>query len=605
MAKATLAAVAPVVRLGVKVFAPDVFLNQAVALVVMIALRGVFWWCRKLLRRGARDIWAKFSEEARVAAGLRAKRRECADYASFRRLGEQLDRALRLDRWKKAEDTKLIDVQMLKQRTARYKELIDTGDVEGCMFHLRQELLRKHFGVCNPQLFSVAYAGTKACVERYIDTVCEAMTWAAFEHREGTGRGVVTPREKLAFFTETRHSFGRCALLLSGGAQLGMYHFGVIKALHQNGLLPRIMSGTSAGSIVCGIICVRSDDDLAEMWARDFDWDRHFNLNFFGDKDFGRFVQRRGEALYSPDVLAKALRENIGELTFLEAFNKTGRICNITVSGLPGTSKYPLLLNYLTSPHVLIWSAAQASAAVPGIFEAKELLAKDRHGDIVPYIFGGLKWRDGSMQNDLPMTRLTELFNVNFFIVSQVNPQAMALSGGGFGSSRGPVYRAAQFLRRELKQYLLSAAELGLGTAGGRVSPWLRPVGISAIGLLVQEYEGDITIFNGRGLQEMPHLLKNGSTEMLREYTRASEWETWWHIPQIENACKIEFVMDELIRELRLEARGTPEPPRGQLIRAISQDLQRLPSFQENPSLAHRRKASHAHLFASTQSLLD
>lgn len=40
-------------------------------------------------------------------------------------------------------------------------------------------------------------------------------------------------------------------------------------------------------------------------------------------------------------------------------------------------------------------------------------------------------------------------FEVNYFIVSQVNPQAMLLTGGGVGSRRGPIYRMAQFLRRE------------------------------------------------------------------------------------------------------------------------------------------------------------
>ena len=152
---------------------------------------------------------------------------------------------------------------------------------------------------------------------------------------------------------------------------------------------------------------------------------------------------------------------------------------------------------------------------MPGIFEQRELLSKDRHGDIVPYFPGGLKWRDGSMQNDLPMTRLTELFNVNYFIVSQVNPHAQLFSGGGFGKATGPVYRACQFLRRELKQYLLSGMELLMGTAGGRVSPWLRPVGLTAVGLMVQEYEGDVTIYNGRGLLEIPSILRNGDQAMM------------------------------------------------------------------------------------------
>jgi TAG lipase/steryl ester hydrolase/phospholipase A2/LPA acyltransferase len=32
------------------------------------------------------------------------------------------------------------------------------------------------------------------------------------------------------------------------------------------------------------------------------------------------------------------------------------------------------------------------------------------------------RWIDGSVDNDLPMAKLSELFNVNHFIVSQVNP---------------------------------------------------------------------------------------------------------------------------------------------------------------------------------------
>jgi len=34
---------------------------------------------------------------------------------------------------------------------------------------------------------------------------------------------------KLAFFNEMRHSYGRSALMLSGGAVLGLYHVGVVK----------------------------------------------------------------------------------------------------------------------------------------------------------------------------------------------------------------------------------------------------------------------------------------------------------------------------------------------------------------------------------------
>lgn len=55
--------------------------------------------------------------------------------------------------------------------------------------------------------------------------------------------------EKLAFFRETRHTFGRTALLLSGGGGLGTFHIGVVKALFEQRLLPRVLAGSSVGSI--------------------------------------------------------------------------------------------------------------------------------------------------------------------------------------------------------------------------------------------------------------------------------------------------------------------------------------------------------------------
>ena len=68
--------------------------------------------------------------------------------------------------------------------------------------------------------------------------------------------------EKLVFLRETRHAFGRTALLLSGGATLTMYHLGVIKALFQADLLPRVISGSSGGAIVAAWVCTSKDDEL-------------------------------------------------------------------------------------------------------------------------------------------------------------------------------------------------------------------------------------------------------------------------------------------------------------------------------------------------------
>ena len=68
--------------------------------------------------------------------------------------------------------------------------------------------------------------------------------------------------KKLEFFAETRHAFGRTGLIFSGGGNIGLYHHGVIKALYEEGLLPRIVAGTSAGSLFATFFCVRKMNDI-------------------------------------------------------------------------------------------------------------------------------------------------------------------------------------------------------------------------------------------------------------------------------------------------------------------------------------------------------
>lgn len=71
-------------------------------------------------------------------------------------------------------------------------------------------------------------------------------------------------------------------------------------------------------------------------------------------------------------VLQNFLKRNLGNLTFQEAYDKTGWILNVSVSSIH-QKDIPRLLNYVTSPHVLIWSAVSASCAIPKVFESVEL----------------------------------------------------------------------------------------------------------------------------------------------------------------------------------------------------------------------------------------
>lgn len=84
-------------------------------------------------------------------------------------------------------------------------------------------------------------------------------------------------------------------------------------------------------------------------------------------------------------------------LTFLEAYQKTGRILNITVVPYEQYSCFKML-NYITAPDVLIASAVLASSAIPSILKPVTLLQKREDGKIVPFLGLGVKWRDGSLR---------------------------------------------------------------------------------------------------------------------------------------------------------------------------------------------------------------
>ena len=55
------------------------------------------------------------------------------------------------------------------------------------------------------------------------------------------------------------------------------------------------------------------------------------------------------------EFFAGSCRAYYGELTFLEAFQRTGRIVNIVCTRSKEFSAHPIVLNYLNTPHVYIW----------------------------------------------------------------------------------------------------------------------------------------------------------------------------------------------------------------------------------------------------------
>jgi predicted acylesterase/phospholipase RssA len=91
---------------------------------------------------------------------------------------------------------------------------------------------------------------------------------------------LLSNEEKKRFFKNANTNFGLTALCLSGGATFAycksqeiqtrhidllsysVDHFGVVKAFLDANLLPRVITGTSAGALIAAMTCTHTDEEL-------------------------------------------------------------------------------------------------------------------------------------------------------------------------------------------------------------------------------------------------------------------------------------------------------------------------------------------------------
>ena len=336
-----------------------------------------------------------------------------------------------------------------------------------------------------------------------------------------------------------------------------MNHIGVVKSLFDAHLLPRIISGASAGSIVAAVLCTRIDDEIPQFLL-DFCqgdlqvFEREGEEDSVLQKAF-RFLTKG--ALFDISNLVRVMRNILGDMTFQEAYNRTRRILNICVS-TASLYELPRLLNYVTAPNVMIWSAVATSCSVPFVFSPAQLLAKDpRTGKEVPWDSSPQRWIDGSVDNDLPMTRLAEMFNVNHFIVSQVNPHvvpflekdenAIAASSNKTKTTFavGPSWlrSMAELARDEAIHRMHVLAELGI-----------MPTTMSKVrSILSQHYSGDITILPEVSYAQFPNVLRNPSTDFVMGAMLTGERATWPKLSQVRNHCALEIALDDAVQRVR------------------------------------------------------
>ncbi|CAB9518021.1 Patatin-like phospholipase domain-containing protein [Seminavis robusta] len=625
-----------------------VFVPRTVAkqLLLAIALEaGVLTY--KQVTTIVKALLSNFSSRNRLIAELERQQKTVKDQDDWMCLAEAIDLAQGHTVWRSDPNCALYEKERINARIDEFVHLMRRRDIFELMFVLRGGIARNKFGLLHEGLFSRAMAGSKILVETYHNVVCAALDFVC-DAPVREGEAPIPTDARLAFFNETRHAYGRSALILSGGAALGFYHCGVVKALMDNNLMPRVIGGSSAGSIVCSMLGTRTDDEcrndlLNVMGTNAPGHYGRLKLNFFApvrsetsqqhaQSDIQQVLQNsagafkdgkrtwqlmipiglRGATSFIYDVvtgtrrpidmvrsdtahLRECCKVNIGDFTFQEAFDRTGRILNIVVTPL-SKGDPPRLLNYLTAPHVLVWSAAAASSSLPGVFEANRLMVKDVDGTERYESATEMKFSDGSMELDLPMQQLSEMFNVNHFIISQANPHAVMF--GTYNTEKsvwthpvtGLFNSLLIFLKDQLRAWLTHAVEL---VGGRQIAPLFGVQRDFGTQVLTQEYEGrecDISMvpwISHRSLfSAFLHCIYNPDEDDFLNWVDEAERETWKHIPAIKSHIAEEITLDRCVQRLRRRlAAESLEKKRTNSYGAKMGE--RVPSFFTSPSLVN------------------
>eukprot|EP01083_Nonionella_stella_P080316 220696_1 len=459
---------------------------------------------------------------------------EASTYAEYAKFGLKLDEMQGYDAWRIRKKSNLYCYEKIQNHVLQMTKFRDTNQIRCLMQFIRSKILRTYCYITNPQLYSISCIGTKKLIEDFLDNMCQSL------HEISQCNGL-SLEERIAFVQELRHLLGRTALCLSGGAGLASSHVGVVHTMARNKLLPSIISGASGGAVVAAWVCTRTDFDLED--AKRFLTGIKFHYLFDRPTWYetlsvplARFWRRR--SFEDAALPREAFQSVFGDMTFLEAYQKTGRILNISVSGSGGHT-LPRLLNYLTAPNVTIWSAVMASATVPLLYEPQELYTKSRTTNkIEPIFLEGVKFIDGSVSSDLPMKQMAQLFNVDNFIVSQTNPHMILFL---FHSIVAPIPlfdTIFTFLGKEFHHYLSAI----LVYVGG-----MRFMN----DFLTQKWTGDVTIVPSAQVHDYLGFFSNPTPNYVSRLSESGSRATFKHISRLQALCAIEFTIDSCLKKLR------------------------------------------------------
>jgi len=471
-----------------------------------------------------------FSGTKRLQADMDA----ATSYDEWKDAAIAFDKGTDLARWKSDDKSEVFDHKSIRRRLRRLRKLQKNKDYPGVLYALNEGVHGNIDGIGRAGLYRKAKFGTKKLIVDYVNEVAGAIELLASPKASG-----IPKNELFDFFQRAQHCYGSSALMMSGAGSFLFFHIGVVKVLWQQGILPDIMSGSSGGAIVGSLVSSHSDKDLERIFDPGFLVDE-----IKRDESLFRHFEALKPSVATAGEVRGVLERLLPNLTFQEAYKLTGRHLNVSIAAAE-RHQSSRLLNAITTPNVYVRDAILASAAVPGFFPPVALFAKNDRGERQAYM-PSRKWVDGSLSHDLPAKRLSRLYGVNHFIVSQVNPHIFPFITDPT-ADRGMISTLKQAGRRTAREWINASASimekpLSLVPAANRLTN-------IALGVINQDYVGDINILPEKHFFNPLKLLAHRSTEEVMDLITMGERATWPKVEMIRIQTRISRTLTHVLKD--------------------------------------------------------
>lgn len=467
------------------------------------------------------------------------------NYQEWKQIALQLDQVAGHEAWKQDNTSPYYGYAFIAERLIRLRRLYQNQHQLELAQYAREGLSFDIANISHPLLYAQSFIGTKKIIEDYIEQMSNVFAYIASNKFTAFTRS-----EKIDYFENALKAYGQPALMFSGGATLGLFHVGVCKALYEQDLLPKVFSGSSAGALMAGMLATRTDAELPDLIQGDGFYQHAFKFRKIED------ILKDRSGVADIQILKKFLRENLGEYTFHEAYQKSGRHTSVVVA--PYIASYnPRIMNETTSPDLLLWSATLASCAVPLLFPPVKLMTKRCDGVYTPYM-GDTRWVDGSVRSDFPQEKMARLYNINYSIACQVNPHIVPFMQTDVERYRSDLLSwPSRLIRNQTKNVALEVMDF----ARNRMSriPFIQKIVDHGFGIVGQRYYGDINIVGKYSLRHYAYMLQNPSTELFQLLQREGERATWHKMSYIETMARIGKTLEHALTVLK-QSKSIVEP---------------------------------------------